>query len=63
MFVAKPKPTIPESAAMTEAMEQHLYQIVSGRTSPQSGLDELALDLQQMLGAKARLRYPVRATP
>ena len=59
--VAKPKPTIPESAAMTEAVERHLSQIVSRRTSPQSGLDELALDLQQILGAKARLRYPVKA--
>ena len=61
--VAKSKPTIPESAAMTDAAEQRLFQIVSGRTSPQSGLDELALDLQRILGAKARLRYPVKAAP
>jgi multiple sugar transport system substrate-binding protein len=60
--VARTKPTIPESAAMTKATEQHLSDIVSGRTSPQSGLDALALDLQQILGAKARLRYPVKPT-
>lgn len=57
--VARPKPTIPESAEMTEAMEQHVSDIVSGRASAQAGMDNLALDLQRILGHKARMRYPV----
>lgn len=56
--VAKEKPTIPESATMTEAAEHRLSEIVTGKESPQSGLDKLALDLQQILGSKARMRYP-----
>jgi multiple sugar transport system substrate-binding protein len=60
--VAKPKPTIPESPQMTEAMERHLSEIVSGRISPQAGLDHLALDLQRILGNKARLHYQVKTT-
>jgi len=40
-----------------------LAEIVSGRCSPQTGLDNLALDLQGILGDKARLRYPVKKTP
>jgi len=59
--VAKPKPTIPESAEMTELMEHYVSEIVSGRTSAQAGLDSLALDLQGILGNQARLRYAVRA--
>ena len=58
--VAKAKPTIPESAAMIEAMERHVSDIVSGRASAQAGLDSLALDLQHILGNKSRLRYPVK---
>jgi hypothetical protein len=50
--VAKAKPTIPESAQMTEAMEHRVFEIVSGRFSAQSGLDNLALDLQHILVAK-----------
>jgi multiple sugar transport system substrate-binding protein len=60
--VAKEKPTIPESAQMIEASERRLSEIVSGRSSAQTGLDNLALDLQHILGDKARLRYPVKAT-
>jgi multiple sugar transport system substrate-binding protein len=58
-----PKPTIAESDQMTQAAVQHLAAIVSGTTSPQNGLDALALDLKNILGNKAQLRYPVRATP
>jgi multiple sugar transport system substrate-binding protein len=60
--VAKPKPTIPESPAMTEAMERRVFEIVSGRSSPQAGLDNLALEIQHILGNQARLRYPVKTT-
>jgi multiple sugar transport system substrate-binding protein len=60
--LAKAKPTIPESGEMTEAMERHLSEIVSGRTSAQAGLDSLALDLQRILGNKAQLRYSVKTT-
>ena len=57
--VAKGKPTIPEASQMTEASELRLSEIVTGKESPQSGLDKLALDLQKILGSKARMRYPV----
>lgn len=60
--VAKAKPTVPESAEMTEAMERRVSEIVGGKSSPQSGLDNLALDLQRILGNQARLRYPVKIT-
>ncbi len=56
------KPTIAESAQMTEAMEHNLSEIVSSGISPQAGLDSLALDLQRILGSKAHLRYPLRTT-
>jgi multiple sugar transport system substrate-binding protein len=61
--IAKTKPTVPESGEMIEASERRLAEIVSGRCSPQTGLDNLALDLQGILGDKARLRYPVKKTP
>lgn len=60
--VAKSKPAIPESAAMIEAMEKRLAEILSGRASVQSGLDAVALDLQHILGSKAHLRYPAKVT-
>jgi multiple sugar transport system substrate-binding protein len=60
--IAKEKPTIPEAAQMTEAMERHVSEIVSGKTSPQAGLDSLALELQTILGSRSRLRYPVKAS-
>jgi multiple sugar transport system substrate-binding protein len=60
--IAKAKPTIPESAQMTEAAERRLSEIVTGKESPQSGLDKLALDLQTILGGKGKLRYPVHGT-
>lgn len=61
--IAKPKPTVPESDPMTEAAERHIFEILSGWNSPQQGLDALAIDLQRILGGKARLRYPVKAKP
>ena len=61
--IAKEKSTIPESSEMTEAAERRLSDIVTGKESPRTGLDKLALDLQQILGNKAKLRYPVHGTP
>lgn len=61
--IAKEKPTIPESPQMTEAAERRLAEIVTGKESPQSGLDKLALDLQKILGSKVKLRYPVHTAP
>jgi ABC-type glycerol-3-phosphate transport system substrate-binding protein len=58
--VAREKPTIPESSQMTEAAERRLSEIVTKKESPQSGLDQLALDLEKILGSKAHLRYPVQ---
>jgi len=60
--VAKPKPTIPESAEITESMQRHIFEIVSGNSSPRHGLDSLALDLQRILDHKVQLRYPVKTT-
>jgi multiple sugar transport system substrate-binding protein len=60
--VARPKPAIPESDQMTDAMEYRVSEIVSGRTSAQAGLDSLALDIQRILSNKAGLRHPVKAT-
>ncbi len=45
---------------MTEASERRLSEIVTGKESPQSGLDKLALDFNKILGSKAKLRYPVK---
>lgn len=58
-----PKPTIPESDEMTQAAVDRLSEIVSGKISPQAGLDSLALDLKRILGDKSRLRYPIKRTP
>lgn len=58
--IAKPKPTVPESDAMTQAAVNRLYEIVSGKTSTQQGLDALAIDLREILGGKARLRHVVK---
>ena len=60
--IAKPKPTVPESDAMTQAAVRRLSEIVSGQTSAQQGLDALAVEMQRILKGKARLRYPVKAT-
>ncbi len=56
------KPTIPKSAEMTAAMERRVFEIVSGKSPAQAGLDSLALDLQHILGDKVQLRYPVKTT-
>jgi multiple sugar transport system substrate-binding protein len=58
--IAKEKPTIPEQAQMTDAAERRLSEIVTGKESPQGGLDKLALDLKNILGNKVKLRYPVK---
>ncbi len=58
--IAREKPTIPEQAQMAEAAERRLSDIVTGKESPQSGLDKLALDLKSILGNKVKLRYPVK---
>ncbi len=58
--VAKAKPTIPQSAEMTAAMERRVFEVVSGRSSGQAGLDSLAMDLQHILGGKTQLRYPAK---
>lgn len=56
--VAKGKPTIPQSPKMTEAMVQRLSEIVSGKNNPKVSLDQLAVDLQTILGEQSRLRCP-----
>ncbi len=57
--IARPKPTIPESERITEVMQRGLFEIVTRRRTPREGLDMLAVEIQKLLGTKARLRYPV----
>jgi multiple sugar transport system substrate-binding protein len=61
--IAKEKPTIPQASDMTDAAVRRLSEIVTGKETAQAGLDMLALDLQQILGSKAKLRYPPRSKP
>ena len=57
--IGKPKPTIPESSQITEVMTQRLSEIVTKKRTPKQGLDQMALDIQRILGSKAKMRYPV----
>jgi hypothetical protein len=41
-------------------MKRGLYEIVTRRRTPEEGLDSVAIEIQQILGTKARLRYPVK---
>ena len=61
--VAKEKPTIPESDEITRRIEIRLSEIVRGKSTPKASLDGLALDLQQILGHRAKLKYPVTLAP
>ena len=56
--IAVAKPTIPESAEITEIMQRNLSQIVTKRVTPKQGLDAMAVQIHQLLGDKAKLRYP-----
>ncbi len=60
--IAMPKPTVPESDAMTQAAVKRLYEIVSGKTSAQQGLDALALDMQRHPRRESAPALPVKAT-
>jgi multiple sugar transport system substrate-binding protein len=57
--IAIAKPTIPEASKIADATAQRISDILIGKDSPQAGLDKLALDIQKLLGGKAKLRYPV----
>ncbi len=48
--VAVGKPTIPEAAKIADATAQRLSDILTGKDSPQDGLNKLALDIQRLLG-------------
>jgi len=58
--IAVAKPTIAESDQMTQASVQRLSEIISKKMLPKQGLDALAIDFKTILGAKSRLRYPVK---
>jgi multiple sugar transport system substrate-binding protein len=58
--IAIPKPTIPESARMTEVVQRALSEIVTRKRAPKDGLDTAALEIQNILGTKTRLRYPIK---
>ncbi|UTW59515.1 sugar ABC transporter substrate-binding protein [Kordiimonas sp. SCSIO 12603] len=55
--VAIPKPTVPESAQITEVMQKGLSEILVGKVTPKDGLDNIAIQLKEILGDKAQMRY------
>jgi multiple sugar transport system substrate-binding protein len=59
--VAVAKPSIPEATQIERAAERRLSEILVGQETPQAGLDSLALDIQRLLGGKAKLQYPVHS--
>jgi multiple sugar transport system substrate-binding protein len=61
--IGKPKPTIPESAQMTEVMQQKLSEIVTKKRTPQEGLDAAGVEIQRILGDKAKMRFQPKETP
>jgi len=61
--VAREKPTIPESDEITRRAEVRLSDAVRGKSTPKAALDGLALDLQQILGHRGRLKFAVTTTP
>jgi multiple sugar transport system substrate-binding protein len=57
--IAIPKPTVPESEQITEVMQKALSEIVTRKRSPQDGLNAMALEIQRILGSKAKMRFAV----
>jgi multiple sugar transport system substrate-binding protein len=54
-----PKPTVPESSQMTEIMQRGLSEIVTRKRTPREGLDAMAIEVQRILGSKAKMRFRV----
>jgi multiple sugar transport system substrate-binding protein len=57
--IAKSKPTISAATKIADATQRRISDILQGKDSSQTGLDKLALDIQQLLNNRAKLRYPV----
>jgi multiple sugar transport system substrate-binding protein len=50
--------TIPEAAAIGEAIQVGLSDIMNSRKSPEAGLNWTAMEMKRILGDKAELKYP-----
>ncbi len=58
--VAIAKPTIPESPELTDIIVREISEYLSGAKSAQAALDRSAVDMGNLLGSCAPLRYPVQ---
>jgi multiple sugar transport system substrate-binding protein len=58
--VAIPKPTIPESPQITDILVRELSSYLAGDKSAQAALDTAAVEMHDLLGDCAPLKYPVQ---
>jgi multiple sugar transport system substrate-binding protein len=58
--VAKPKPTIPESPQITDILVRELSGYMSGSKDAKAALDAAAVEISNLLGSCAPLKYPVQ---
>jgi multiple sugar transport system substrate-binding protein len=58
--VAKSKPTIPESPQITDILVRELSGYMSGAKGAKAALDDAAVEISNLLGSCAPLKYPVQ---
>ena len=58
--VALPKPTIPESPQITDILVRELSSYLSGAKGAKDALDTAAVEMSNLLGACAPMKYPVQ---
>jgi multiple sugar transport system substrate-binding protein len=58
--VAIPKPTIPASPQITDILVRELSSYLAGDTEAKPALDTAAVEMHELLGDCAPLRYPVQ---
>ena len=58
--VAIPKPTIPESPQITDILVRELSSYLAGDKAAQAALDTAALEMHDLLGDCAPLKYPAQ---
>lgn len=57
--VAKPKPTLPQSAEMTDILVRELSSYLADEKSAKEALDTSAQEISSLLGSCAPMKYPV----
>ena len=57
--VARPKPTIPASPQITDILVRELSTALTGKKTPKQALDAAAVEISNLLGECAPLKYPV----